>query len=124
MPQPFEDLTTIDRVVHEPARLVMLTALCACRSCDFTYLQRLTGLTKGNFSTHITKLDTEGLIARRKSFRGLMPHTDVEITPKGRAAVKRHWHQLEQLRKAASRLPAERAAVETPASGPLVLKRA
>ncbi|HEY3056658.1 MAG TPA: transcriptional regulator, partial [Thermoanaerobaculia bacterium] len=61
--QPFERLAGLDRLVHEPARLSILTALSACKSADFLFLQRLTGLSKGNLSSHLSKLEEGGLVA-------------------------------------------------------------
>lgn len=101
MSNPFEDLSTLDRLVHEPARLAILTALSACRGCDFVYLQSLTGLSKGNLSNHLAKLQDGALIDVDKGFRGRVPNTTLRLTPKGRAAIERHWKRLEDLRAAA-----------------------
>ena len=99
MTTPFEDLAELDRLVHEPARLAILTALSSCRSADFLYLHRLTGLTKGNLSTHLAKLEQAGLIAVTKGFVGKMPNTSVSITRAGEIAISVHWKKLERLRK-------------------------
>jgi hypothetical protein len=79
------------------------TALSACRGADFLFLQSLTGLTKGNLSGHLAKLERGGLVAIAKSVKGKYPHTDVSLTPQGRDVIRRHWKQLEQLRRAASK---------------------
>jgi len=102
MSAPFEELSNLDRLVHEPARLAILTALSACRTADFVYLLSLTGLTNGNLSRHLSKLEDAGLIAITKSFRGRVPLTQIQLTTEGRDSIKRHWQRLEQLRKAAS----------------------
>ena len=101
MHPPFEELSGLDRLVHEPARLAILTALAACRTADFLYLQSLTGLTKGNLSRHLGKLEQAGLIAVDKSFRGKVPQTHIHLTVQGRDSIRRYWQHLEQLRKAA-----------------------
>lgn len=101
MPEPFEELAELDRLVHEPARLAILTALGACRSADFLYLQRLTGLTKGNLSSHLAKLEAESLVRIDKEFVGKLPSTSVSITRRGRAAIERHWRELSELRRRA-----------------------
>ncbi len=98
MPQPFEDLAALDRLVHEPARLAILTALSACASADFLFLQRLTGLTKGNLSGHLSKLEAAQLVKIKKGFLGKIQHTAVSLTRQGRTAIDRHWKQLETLR--------------------------
>jgi DNA-binding transcriptional ArsR family regulator len=103
MPAPFEEMSSLDRVVHEPARLAILTALSGCRAADFTFLQSLTGLTKGNLSTHLAKLEQTGLVEIEKTFKGKVPHTLVRLTPTGRDSIQRHWQRLEDLRKAATR---------------------
>lgn len=101
MSKPFEDMTSLDRLVHEPARLAILTALAACRGCDFVYLQSLTAITKGNLSNHLQKLEDGGLVITNKGYKGRVPQTTIQLTPKGRGAIERHWRQLEELRSAA-----------------------
>jgi DNA-binding MarR family transcriptional regulator len=98
MPNLFEEMAGLDRLVHEPARLAILTALGAVARADFVFLQRVTGLTVGNLSSHITKLSEAGLVSVEKQFVNKRPNTLVEITPRGREAVERHWQQLEALR--------------------------
>ncbi|HEX7555374.1 MAG TPA: transcriptional regulator [Leptolinea sp.] len=99
MTTPFEELAGLDRLIHEPARLSILTALAACKSADYLFLQRLTGLTGGNLSSHILKLEESGLIQIEKRFIDKKPHTEVQITENGRNAIEEHWKQLENLRK-------------------------
>jgi DNA-binding transcriptional ArsR family regulator len=101
MHPPFEELCTLNRLVHEPARLAILTALSGCRTADFLYLQALTGLSKGNLSGHLAKLEQAALIAVDKSFRGKVPQTHIHLTSQGRDSIRRYWQRLEQLRKAA-----------------------
>jgi DNA-binding transcriptional ArsR family regulator len=101
--QIFEELSSLNRLIHDPSRLAILTALAACRGADFLFLQSLTGLTKGNLSGHLGKLEKGGMIAIMKSFKGKYPHTDVALTPEGRDAIRRHWKQLDQLRRAAGK---------------------
>jgi DNA-binding MarR family transcriptional regulator len=91
----------LDRLIHEPARLAIMTALSAAQKADFLFLQRVTGLTKGNLSTHLTKLEEGGLVEIRKEFVGKKPVTWVSLTPDGRAAIDRHWEQLQRLRESA-----------------------
>jgi DNA-binding MarR family transcriptional regulator len=96
-----EDIDPLDRLVHEPARLVILTALASCASADFVFLQRLTRLTNGNLSAHLSKLSDAGLVAIQKRFVDKKPNTRVAITARGRHAVEEHWSRLEQLREGA-----------------------
>ena len=98
MATPFEKMSTLDRLLHEPARLAILTALSACRSCDFVYLQSLTALTKGNLSNHLQKLEHGGLVCLEKTYRGRTPRTIVTLTPGGRDAIDTYWSRLDALR--------------------------
>ena len=97
--RPFEELAELDRLIHEPARLSILTALSACRSADFLYLQRLTGLSKGNLSSHLSKLEEGGLVRVEKEFVGKIPVTRLALTRLGRVGIERHWQRLEALRQ-------------------------
>src|SRR5204862_3280003 len=101
MPAPVEEIADLDRLVHEPARLSILTALSACRNADFLFLQRLTGLTKGNLSAHLSKLEEAELVSIDKGYAGKVPTTQIALTRSGRAAIDRHWKRLEKLRSAA-----------------------
>ncbi len=93
-----DNLSSLDRLIHEPARLAILTALSSCQYADFLFLQRLTGLTAGNLSSHLSKLEAAGLIWVKKEIVGKRPHTTTGLTDKGRGAVEAHWRQLETLR--------------------------
>jgi len=108
MTETFETLAGLDRLIHEPARLAILTALSACRSADFMFLQRLTGLTRGNLSTHLSKLEEGGLVQIEKQFIGKKPNTTVCLTKAGRTAIEHHWQQLESLRKKAQQWQPEK----------------
>lgn len=99
MTTPFEELAGLDRLIHEPARLSIMTALAACEGADYLFLQRLTGLTAGNLSSHISKLEEGGLVQVEKRFVDKRPNTQVQLTEKGRIAIEQHWTQLENLRK-------------------------
>jgi DNA-binding MarR family transcriptional regulator len=88
----------LDRLIHEPGRLAILTVLSSVKSADFLFLQRATGLTKGNLSSHLAKLEDAGLIAIEKKFVRKKPNTNVELTPVGRKRIAAHWDQLERLR--------------------------
>lgn len=98
MSEVFEKLSGLDRLVHEPARLAVLTALSVCRKADFMYLLKLTGLSRGNLSTHLTKLEAARLIRIEKKFVGRKPNTMLALTRKGRKAIESHWRALDELR--------------------------
>jgi DNA-binding MarR family transcriptional regulator len=94
---PFEELAGLDRLIHEPARLAILTALASCKAADFLFLQRLTGLSGGNLSSHISKLEESGLVRVEKQFVDKRPNTRIEISERGRKAVREHWRKLDHL---------------------------
>lgn len=93
----------LDRLVHEPARLAILTVLTSVTDADFVFLQRVTGLTKGNLSSHLSKLEDAGLVAIDKRFVGKKPNTKVALTAAGKARIAEHWAQLERLKRLAER---------------------
>ena len=88
----------LDRLIHEPGRLAILTVLSSVTDADFVFLQRTTGLTKGNLSSHLTKLEDAGLVAIEKRFVRKKPTTNVALTALGRTRITHHWEQLERLR--------------------------
>ena len=92
-------LTDMDRVIHEPARLVLVTILSTVESADFLYLLRESGLTKGNLSTHLTRLEQAEYIRVSKAFRGKIPQTTIELTAKGMKAFQTYRRQLRQVLK-------------------------
>jgi DNA-binding transcriptional ArsR family regulator len=99
MTTPFEELANLDKLIHEPARLAILTALSACESADFLSLRRLTGLSDGNLSVQLSKLEEAGLVNIQKQFVGKKPSTQIKITKKGGVAIQRHWEQLNVLKQ-------------------------
>ena len=98
MPASNEEIA-LDRLIHEPGRLAILTVLSSCQSADFVFLQRITGLTKGNLSSHLTKLEDGGLVRIEKRFVRKKPNTNVALTDRGRKGIENHWSQLERLRE-------------------------
>ena len=78
----------LDKIIHEPARLLIMTHLYVVTDADFVYLKRATGLTAGNLSTHLTRLETAGFVKITKSFDCKKPKTTLELTKKGRKAFE------------------------------------
>ena len=97
MPERRDDLI-LDRLIHEPGRLAILTVLSSVRDADFVFLQRATGLTKGNLSSHLAKLEAAGLVTIKKRFVRKKPNTNVSLTAVGKQRIADHWDQLERLR--------------------------
>lgn len=88
MPADLRSLAEIDRIIHEPARLALMAILSVVESADFLYLQHETGLTKGNLSSHLAKLEEAGYVAIEKTYRGRIPLTLVHMADAGAAAYK------------------------------------
>ena len=97
MNNDLRDLTDIDRIIHEPARLLLVAILYAAESADFLYLLRESGLSKGNLSTHLTRLEQAEYIQVEKTFRGKIPQTLIRLTKKGRAAFEAYRRQLKRI---------------------------
>lgn len=86
-----------DRLIHEPARRQIMTVLVATDSADFLYLLRETGLSKGNLSSHLSKLEAAGYISIEKTFRGKVPMTICHLTTPGRAAFRAYRDYLKKV---------------------------
>jgi DNA-binding MarR family transcriptional regulator len=95
-PQSRPSLTGVDRLIHEPSRSVILAVLSAVKSADFLYLQRETGLTKGNLTVHLSKLEAAGFITIEKTYRGKLPLTLCSLTEEGKQAFKEYRQQLRE----------------------------
>lgn len=87
-------LLDLDRLVHEPARFLMLAILSGAEEVEFKFLEEATGLTKGNISSHASKLEEAGYIEIRKAFRGKTPVTSFRITREGTRAFDSYRRTL------------------------------
>ena len=81
-----KNLSGLDRVIHEPARLMLVALLSSVESADFLFLLKESSLTKGNLSVHLSRLEQAGYVQMKKTFRGKIPHTEYRLTPKGKTA--------------------------------------
>ncbi len=90
-------LADINTLIHAPARLMVLTNLYVVTSADYVFLMRQTGLTWGNLSAHLSKLEEAGYVAVEKEFRGKKPHTTVRLTDEGRAAFREYKRSMQQV---------------------------
>ncbi len=84
----YREITKVDRLIHEPARLAIMALLYGTREADFLFIQRQTGLTRGNLSVHLSKLEEAGYIEIEKRFVGKKPQTLCRLTPKGLRAFE------------------------------------
>ena len=92
-----EKILQLDPIIHAPIRLTILSVLITVENANFTYLKEATGTTDGNLSTHLVKLEANGLITIKKTFKGKKPQTICAITEKGRNAFIKYLDQLEQI---------------------------
>lgn len=91
-------MSDVDRIIHEPARLRILTILSGVDLADFKFLLSTLGLSKGNLSSHMDRLERAGYVEVLKSFNGRIPHTDYCLTPTGREALAGYWTALDRIR--------------------------
>ena len=92
-----QPLIDIDRIIHEPARLLILSYLYVVESADFLFLMNQTGLTRGNLSSHLSKLEDAGYIEIQKEFVRKIPRTLLQLTKGGRKAFKEYRQNMKQV---------------------------
>jgi len=93
------NLAEVNRLIHEPARLSVMALLYVIDSADFTFLMNQTGLTWGNLSAHLSKLEEAGYVQVEKSFKGRRPNTNLRLTPNGRQAFDEYARLMKQVFK-------------------------
>jgi DNA-binding transcriptional ArsR family regulator len=91
------DVSTLDRVIHEPARLTLMALLSSVVSADFLFLLKESKLTKGNLSVQLSRLEEAGYVEVEKTFRGKIPHTEYRMTKEGRSAFKQYRKTLSSI---------------------------
>jgi DNA-binding MarR family transcriptional regulator len=89
--------TEIDRLVHEPARLVIMATLFVVDEADFVYLAQQTGLTAGNMNSHMARLVDGGYVSVEKTFAANRPRTIYQLTEEGRTALQNYRQQVGNL---------------------------
>jgi len=94
--EPVSDVSfeKINRIIHEPARLNIMLYLYVVEKADFTYLVHKTGLTRGNLSVHLQKLEQNGYLEILKEFVNRIPHTLVRLTTRGRNAFEQYKENI------------------------------
>ena len=95
MTPDLQALATLDRVIHEPARLMIVTVLYAVPEADFLYLQRECALTQGNLSSHLAKLEEVAYVTIVKTFKGKYPLTICRLTKNGREAFEEYVRKMQ-----------------------------
>jgi len=87
----------IDRLIHEPARMMIMSHLFVIEKADFIYLMQQTGLTWGNLSAHLTKLEEAGYLKVEKGYKGRKPITMLSLTPQGRSAFQSYVEKMKAM---------------------------
>ncbi len=90
-------ITSIDRVIHEPARLSILAVLRAFETADFVFLAKQTELSRGNLSSHLSKLEAAGYAEISKQFVEKVPRTLVRLTDSGRTALEAYRQEMKRV---------------------------
>ena len=93
----------LDSVIHERARLGIVSALAVSDRLRFGELKHLLGLTDGNLSVHARRLEEAGYVSVLKSFEGRVPKTEFRLTAAGRLALERYLRAMEALIRALPR---------------------
>ena len=96
-------MTDLDRVIHEPARLLIVALLAGVEEADFLWVQRESELTKGNLSSHLARLEEAGYVKIEKTYRGKIPLTLLRLTRSGRTAFETYKKSLDGLLRATAR---------------------
>ncbi len=90
-------ITDVDRMIHEPARYNVMALLYVIERADFLFVQNQTGLTPGNLSTHLGKLEQAGYVLIQKQFIGKKPKTFLALTEAGRIAFNNYRDRMKKL---------------------------
>jgi len=97
VPRDLRSLADLDRVIHEPARLMIVTILSVVDEADFVFLLHQSGLSKGNLSAHMARLEEAGYVRVNKRFRDRVPQTVYSLTEAGREAFREYCDRVKRL---------------------------
>jgi DNA-binding transcriptional ArsR family regulator len=97
LPRNPSNLKNIDRLIHEPTRLMIMSQLFVVESADFLFLQHQLQMTPGNLSSHLSKLEEAGYVEIIKEFIERKPHTALKLTKKGRGAFKEYRKNIKKV---------------------------
>ena len=98
MNRQLQVIAGLDRVIHEPGRLMIVALLAGVEECDFGFMMRQTEMSKGNLSCHLSRLEKAGYIEIEKTYRGKVPLTLLRLMPAGQAAFEKYLHDLDSMR--------------------------
>ena len=92
-------LPSIDKIIHEPARLDILAVLYVIKESDFIFLKNQTGMTWGNLSSHLSKLEDAGYIRVKKEISNKKTKTRINLTDEGRSAFREYRKKIDDFLK-------------------------
>ena len=95
--EELQPITEIDPLIHAPTRLKIMAYLSIVESADFTFLMNQTGLTRGNLSVNLRKLEDAGYVSIKKEFVDRVPRTLIRLTEKGRQAIQTYRENMQQV---------------------------
>jgi DNA-binding transcriptional ArsR family regulator len=98
MNKELDAIPSPNRLIHEPARLAILTVLSSCASADFVFLQKITRLSKGNLSVQLTNLEQAGLVIIDKEIIDKKTRTTVSLSKRGIAELADYWKTMDAIR--------------------------
>jgi DNA-binding transcriptional ArsR family regulator len=90
-------VTDVNRIIHEPARLLVVALLAGVKEADFLWVQRESELTKGNLSAHLARLEDAGYVEIEKTYRGKIPLTVLRLTRAGHKAFDAYKKEMNGL---------------------------
>ncbi len=105
MNDQLKTIVELDRVIHEPARLMLVALLSEVPEVDFLYLLRETGMSKGNLSSHLSRLETAGYVEVTKTYRGKVQMTLCRLTDEGHQAFEQYRASMKASLEAMSPVP-------------------
>jgi DNA-binding MarR family transcriptional regulator len=88
-------IADIDPLIHAPTRLKIMAFLSIVESADFTFLMNQTGLTRGNLSVNLRKLEEAGYVSIKKKFVDRIPRTLIRLTGEGRQAIQTYRDNMQ-----------------------------
>ncbi len=94
-------MSELDPHIHQPTRLRILMLLSGVDVADFNFLLNTLGLTKGNLSSHMSRLEEAGYVEVTKSFNGKVPNTAYSLTRRGRSSLDEYWRAIDEIRHGA-----------------------
>ena len=92
-------MAELDPHVHQPTRLRILMLLSGVDSADFNFLLNTLGVTKGNVSSHMARLEEAAYVKITKSFNGKIPNTSYSLTRRGRSGLEDYWRAIDEIRR-------------------------